>query len=41
MCDMERLNHSVKQQIVSLGKEKIYSLMLGISNQKEIRPEEF
>jgi hypothetical protein len=38
---MERLNNSVKQQIVSLGREQIYSLMLGISNQKDIRPEEF
>jgi hypothetical protein len=38
---MDQLNHSVKQQIVSLGKEKIYSLMLGIYNQKDLRPEEF
>jgi hypothetical protein len=38
---MDQLNHSVKQQIVSLLREMIYSLMLGISNQKDIRPEEF
>ena len=38
---MDQPNRSVKQHIVAKVREMIYSLMLGISNQKDIRPEEF